>query len=65
MAWSIWALSGHGPANFVRLVAATLAAFQAISLKRMLGDLQLEQDKVTRIFCDNKTTVTYCYLIPN
>ena len=39
-------------------VATTSAACQAIWLRRMLADLQPEQKGATKIFCDNKATIS-------
>jgi len=41
-----------------KYVAATLAACQAIWLRRFLADLQQEYKVTTKIFCDNKTTIS-------
>jgi len=40
-----------------KYVPATLAACQAIWLRRVLTDLQQEQKVATEIFCDNKATI--------
>ncbi|XP_052478944.1 uncharacterized protein LOC105801393 [Gossypium raimondii] len=39
-------------------IAATSAACQAIWLRRVLADLQHEKKGATKIFCDNKATIT-------
>jgi hypothetical protein len=39
-------------------VAATSAACQAIWLRRVLADLQQKQKGATKIFCDNKATIS-------
>jgi hypothetical protein len=38
-------------------IAATNCATQAVWLRRMLSELQYQQDGPTKIFCDNKSTI--------